>query len=111
MCALVTGVQTCALPISGMVSGWRGRVSGPLMPQHRRRQRFQPVTADQLQLPPVDLQQAVVLEALEHATDRFRRQDRKSVVSGKSVSVRVYLGGRRIFKTKKTNDEKQSSSA
>src|SRR3546814_14979506 len=30
-----------------------------------------------------------------------QRQDRKSVVSGKSVSVRVDLGGRRIIKTKK----------
>src|SRR3546814_17958094 len=29
------------------------------------------------------------------------RQDRKSVVSGKSVSVRVDLGGRRIIKKKK----------
>src|SRR3546814_13629178 len=33
--------------------------------------------------------------------DRFcRHLDRKSVVSGKSVSVRVDLGGRRIIKTK-----------
>src|SRR3546814_18349308 len=31
-----------------------------------------------------------------------RHQDRKSVVSGKSVSVRVYLGGRRILKKKNT---------
>src|SRR3546814_14355400 len=30
-----------------------------------------------------------------------RRQDRKSVVSGKSVSVRVDLGGRRLIKKKK----------
>src|SRR3546814_19619115 len=30
-------------------------------------------------------------------------QDRKSVVSGKSVSVRVDLGGRRILKKKTTN--------
>src|SRR3546814_16090890 len=32
-----------------------------------------------------------------------RRGDRKSVVEGKSVSVRVDLGGRRILKTKKNN--------
>src|SRR3546814_16325549 len=32
------------------------------------------------------------------------RLDRKSVVSGKSVSVRVDLGGRRILKKKKTNN-------
>src|SRR3546814_13765575 len=31
-----------------------------------------------------------------------RQEDRKSVVSGKSVSVRVDLGGRRILKKKKT---------
>src|SRR3546814_18831569 len=34
------------------------------------------------------------------------RPDRKSVVSGKSVSVRVDLGGRRILKNTKTNKEK-----
>src|SRR3546814_19686642 len=35
--------------------------------------------------------------------------DRKSVVSGKSVSVRVDLGGRRIIKTKKkTRDRKKT---
>src|SRR3546814_19668235 len=32
-----------------------------------------------------------------------KRLDRKSVVSGKSVSVRVDLGGRRIIKKKKKN--------
>src|SRR3546814_18750882 len=34
-----------------------------------------------------------------------RRADRKSVVSGKSVSVRVDLGGRRIIITKTTQGE------
>src|SRR3546814_6183574 len=34
------------------------------------------------------------------ALDGWRRGDRKSVVSGKSVSVRVDLGGRRIIKKK-----------
>src|SRR3546814_13766090 len=33
-------------------------------------------------------------------TERFHREDRKSVVQGKSVSVRVDLGGRRIIKKK-----------
>src|SRR3546814_11710751 len=32
-----------------------------------------------------------------------RRADRKSVVSGKSVSVRVDLGGRRVIKKKNTS--------
>src|SRR3546814_19174983 len=56
----------------------------------------------------------VILPASTHAeklgtftnTDRLvqlgRPADRKSVVSGKSVSVRVDLGGRRIIKKKKT---------
>src|SRR3546814_12902779 len=35
------------------------------------------------------------------ATDALCHGDRKSVVSGKSVSVRVALGGRRIIKKKK----------
>src|SRR3546814_17214632 len=37
-----------------------------------------------------------------HGIDRI---DRKSVVEGKSVSVRVDLGGRRIIKKKKKNRE------
>src|SRR3546814_19072444 len=35
----------------------------------------------------------------------FPNQDRKSVVSGKSVSVRVDLGGRSIIKKKKSRDK------
>src|SRR3546814_13789098 len=40
--------------------------------------------------------------AAAHAGGRDRLQDRKRVVSGKSVSVRVDLGGRRIIKKKST---------
>src|SRR3546814_20038648 len=39
------------------------------------------------------------------ATDPLVHQDRKSVVTGKSVSVRVDLGGRRFIKKKKTTTE------
>src|SRR3546814_15951091 len=46
------------------------------------------------------------------ANDRLLRidskRDRKSVVSGKSVSVRVDLGGRRIIKKKNSNDEQRT---
>src|SRR3546814_13809190 len=42
-----------------------------------------------------------VCRHLDRCLQRSRR-DRKSVVSGKSVSVRVDLGGRRILKKKKT---------
>src|SRR3546814_18347963 len=41
---------------------------------------------------------------VEHAE---QQADRKSVVEGKSVSVRVDLGGRRIIKKKKHKNEKQ----
>src|SRR3546814_10990058 len=38
-------------------------------------------------------------------TGRYRDQDRKSVVEGKSVSVRVALGGRRIIKKKRIKEK------
>src|SRR3546814_13480071 len=37
------------------------------------------------------------------------REDRKSVVSGKSVSVRVVLGGRRILQKKTTYEYRQTT--
>src|SRR3546814_13147326 len=40
---------------------------------------------------------------MHFARDEFGHLDRKSVVSGKSVSVRVDLGGRRIIKKIKKN--------
>src|SRR3546814_13985472 len=39
----------------------------------------------------------------------FYDQDRKSVVAGKRVSVRVDLGGRRIIEKKKQRQQRQSS--
>src|SRR3546814_12566252 len=39
--------------------------------------------------------------------DRRRPRDRKSVVEGKSVAVRVGLGGRRTIKTKKQRNHKE----
>src|SRR3546814_11345832 len=43
--------------------------------------------------------------AVEQAPPAPRREDRKSVVSGTRVSVRVDLGGRRIIKKKITKNE------
>src|SRR3546814_16101312 len=40
---------------------------------------------------------------------RWPRPDRKSVVSGKSVAVRVVMGGRRIIKKKKKPDNKKET--
>src|SRR3546814_14104552 len=80
-CALVTGVQTCALPIYGHLYHLRPA------PRH-------------LTLFYLVMSAGGVLGGL------FAAQiDRKSVVSGKSVSVRVDLGGRRILKKKKKDTE------
>src|SRR3546814_7716930 len=49
---------------------------------------------------PVDLQAGRIAERLELCGCFFEFQDRKSVVEGKSGSVRVGLGGRRNLKKK-----------
>src|SRR3546814_20716826 len=108
-CALVTGVQTCALPIYVFIDALR-----------------QPTELDRLKtflgwaLPSTVLSSIVAAELAAGArTDKARRliddallapfarrsriQDRKSVGWGKRVSVRLDLGGRRIIKKKKTN--------
>src|SRR3546814_5845011 len=75
-CALVTGVQTCALPISASppaaARAARARAPRRRPPPTGRRER------------------------------RRTPSDRKSVVTGTSVSVRVSLGGRRIITKKHT---------
>src|SRR3546814_18447237 len=70
-CALVTGVQTCALPIF--------RDGQPQEPGRARSLR---------------------IRTAHGGHSRNPRIDRKSVVSGKSVSVSVDLGGRRVIKKK-----------
>src|SRR3546814_12926543 len=83
-CALLTGVQTCALPIC--------RHGVPA--QAQAAQRFRHGHAR-----PADLGDlAPVL-----AVGRGAQADRKSVVQGKSVSVRVDLGGSRIHQNKTVN--------
>src|SRR3546814_1491829 len=82
LCALVTGVQTCALPIfqvgkpglCRMVRAGARRGRGAPHPRGPGRGGLRDYPAD-----------------------------RKSVVQGKSVSVRVDLGGRRIIKQKNTH--------
>src|SRR3546814_15697500 len=103
-CALVTGVQTCALPISvnsapdqlKLVSttqvGFRF-----LAPNHRRQPMNDP--AFRLAISMVVGKDQVVANIYKGF------EDRTSVVKGKSVSVRVDLGGCRIIKkTTKTNN-------
>src|SRR3546814_17551671 len=136
-CALVTGVQTCALPIS---SSLRQPVSGvvdELLPSNWQQswklrrlatyldgidaQEELKALSKQRQTLEVELarayQDVVVkrtwLKLAENASPSIRAslqaylgaiqkigKDRKSVVEGKSVSVRVGLGGRRILEKK-----------
>src|SRR3546814_12428610 len=101
-CALVTGVQTCALPIYE-ASDDDG--------DHRRlfAKAFSLFNADQIDgyapepgpvLPESErlAAAAAFIAALGIATVYGSARDRKSVVSGKSVSSRVDLGGRRSLK-------------
>src|SRR3546814_19885994 len=110
-CALVTGVQTCALPISkhpGAVvigSDQVATVDGTPIgkPGSFERAREQLV---QLSGRTVEFHSALcVSDGRRHHSDDIAR---KSVVSGKSGSVRVDFGGSRIIK-KKTNNKKQNT--
>src|SRR3546814_11956000 len=102
-CALVTVVQTCALPISA--EGHHGNL-GERAPLQQgvylvvgRRDRYA-VGRDLLYL----LASQQVPGRFPAGSDQpitvGGREDRKSGVQGKSVSVRVDLGGRRIIKNK-----------
>src|SRR3546814_11729942 len=91
-CALVTGVQTCALPISGHDGGRRGGILQGRSPHSRQ-------NGD------AGGGRPWLCQGRAAGNDTLRRRsDRKSVVEGKSVSVRVDLGGSRIIKTKKGRD-------
>src|SRR3546814_974345 len=81
-CALVTGVQTCALPIWLRALRRKSTKKSVLYWVQRGRHGHAQ--------PPFRSSRLIGAE----------RQDRKSVVQGKSVSVRVDLGGRRIIKKK-----------
>src|SRR3546814_21005794 len=86
-CALVTGVQTCALPIY--------RISRSLEAAH-----YEPgsIIGSEQEL----REQNNAGRALFRQAMRIL-EARKSVVQGKSVSGRVDLGGRRIIKKKTTH--------
>src|SRR3546814_21154752 len=102
-CALVTGVQTCALPISFAlfrhlnleeVTVVLKKVAATLRPggvfyiSSMLDESYQQVDRNDM------------FGKREMYLYHPRILDRKSVVSGKSVSVRVDLGGRRLLKTK-----------
>src|SRR3546814_19263731 len=97
-CALVTGVQTCALPIYELATNavkyafptGAGQIA--LGFGHRDGEVVLTVSDDGVGLG----------STTSHGTgsNMGSRLDRKSVVAGKSVSVRVDLGGRGNIKTK-----------
>src|SRR3546814_20960895 len=106
-CALVTGVQTCALPISvasrtdadlgelaelrfavGFLIGEHIEAGAALLQDHLRGAAVVAVFIDE----------SLALLVDEDALDQRLRRDRKSVVSGQTVSVRVDLGGGRFIK-------------
>src|SRR3546814_15976501 len=92
-CALVTGVQTCALPIY--------EVSGEIVATGAGVERVK--TGDRVSVLPF-ISCGKCLACLE-GDPMGCGQDRKSVVKGTSVSVRVDLGGRRLIKKKKNGTE------
>src|SRR3546814_11856008 len=79
-CALVTGVQTCALPICDLSTAFTEFFD----------------SLQKLADRPED--GSTRREVVEKGSQLADILDRKSVVSGKCVSVRVDLGGRRIIK-------------
>src|SRR3546814_1077221 len=101
-CALVTGVQTCALPIYAAGDGREGEGKNPLRPEY--------VEEDLLHRQDEADQAAHHDAARQHIADGRARaddgadraeEDRKSVGWGRSVSVGVDIGGRRSIKKKK----------
>src|SRR3546814_14388929 len=106
-CALVTGVQTCALPIYAVAVTVYDRTGTLALTDEG-----QVLVLGDDAPPPVEVGVEGYHFQFQQAADPTRldtHRDRKSVVSGQSVSVRVVLGGRRII-TKKTerNTQKQS---
>src|SRR3546814_1312092 len=96
-CALVTGVQTCALPIYVAQRKLSAQTVADLAdPAVQRRLDAHIATVDRL--PPAGSPEEY--SALFEAAYPAEKEDRKSVVKGKSVSVSVDPGGRRSSKKK-----------
>src|SRR3546814_14951217 len=98
-CALVTGVQTCALPISLCREGLRRSpsTSSTRLPSWAKLRANDQAVVDLPSLGPA----LVISNTLGTPLSVENCRDRKSVVSGKSVSVRVDLGGRWTINKKK----------
>src|SRR3546814_15127528 len=104
MCALVTGVQTCALPISSM-----GGLIGLLLAAQPNTPIRRLILNDVGPFVP----KAALLRLADYVgkdphfarldeLEAYLRRDRKSVVKGQRLSVRVDLGGGSATKKKKS---------
>src|SRR3546814_18991846 len=91
-CALVTGVQTCALPISGHHRG-----GAPV----RQQVDICAAVMAGLGAAPDGLRPKVVELATRHKPRVSWRADRKSVGKGTSGAVRRDLGGRELIKKRR----------
>src|SRR3546814_20267509 len=104
-CALVTGVQTCALPISLDTSedvDPKAQIEEAEVALYRVAEEG----GEEGSVKSFGTATKIVLENASAALNSGG-QDRQSIVWGKSVSVRVDLGGRRIIKkTKKRVENK-----
>src|SRR3546814_13215274 len=107
-CAVVTGVQTCALPISSRVRTDIGVTEMTIYTQDHPglfsclAGAFATVGANVVDAKIFTTPPGMALDVFWIQDGDSNALDRKSVVSGKSVSVRVDLGGRRYIKTKST---------
>src|SRR3546814_11468666 len=96
-CALGTGVQTCALPIS-LAAGWCMHMRGITREETAARResldmaRMHLVGGEPVDVRYIEMDAGLLLE-------------RKSVGEGKSVSVSVALGCRRCIKKTTTDDD------
>src|SRR3546814_3000540 len=99
-CALVTGVQTCALPISRLISSHAAQTNKPDGTNRFSHSYYLSLRAAAIVAADGSRQVAGWLLLCQ--------EDRKSVVKGKSVSVRVDLGGRRIIQNRNKIYTKQS---
>src|SRR3546814_18793551 len=103
-CALVTGVQTCALPILEPLSGQENspeNTAGSLMAAV---EGMGLGAAEAVAVPSPSLSAGWLPVRISSISIRkaAARSDRKRVVLGKSVSVRLDLGGRQTLKKKNT---------
>src|SRR3546814_6403647 len=99
-CSLLTGVQTCALPIS--LYSPEHLTHGHSASGNRNQVRSSVTSLiGPLSLPPAETSVGVFLNPNFEKSVRVRKAlDRTSVVSGTRVSARVDIGGRRFIKKK-----------